>query len=123
MVRKGNAAKALEICNSVLKESTRPETLAQAYVTAGQAHLVLKEWDPALLAFLEIPVFYPDDKVLYPQSMLGSGQAYEALQDFTRAKLTFNELISKYAATSEAEQAKTELAKIARTEKALDLVK
>jgi len=122
-VRRGEPAKALELCNVVLKESTRPETLAQAYITSGQSHLALKEWDPALISFLEIPVFYPDSKVLQPPSMLGAGQAYEALQDFTRAKATLNDLIGTYGATAEAKQAKVELEKIARTEKALDLVK
>jgi tetratricopeptide (TPR) repeat protein len=120
MTRHGEHVRALELCDSVIKESTRPETLAAAAISKGQCHLALKQWEPALLAFLQIPVFYPGAKVLRPPSMLGAGRAYFGIADLKRAKETFDELIKTFAATPEAAAAKTELDRIARLEKALE---
>jgi tetratricopeptide (TPR) repeat protein len=119
MVRKGGHGKALEICEAALKESKEAGTRAPAAIIKGECLLVKKEWEDALLAFLQVPVFYPGEKVLLPQSMLGEGRAHFGMQNFTEAKATLNELIKTYAASAEAAQAKTELEKIARREKAL----
>lgn len=120
-MRQGNNAGAIEALEAIIKESTRPDTLASAAVYKGQSHLGLKQWEEAVLSFLQVPVFYPDQKVLMPPSLLGSGQAYFGLLDLERAKATLNELLSTYAATRQAAMAKVELEKIARHEKANEL--
>jgi TolA-binding protein len=66
-----------------------------------------------------VPVFYPGEKVLLPQSQLGVGRAHFGMENFKDAKAALNELIATYAASREATQAKVELEKIARREKAL----
>lgn len=76
LVRKQDYEKAQQICDATIKESTRPDVLAQAWVTKGTALFALKEWDSALLAFLRVPVFYPDEKLLMPPALLGSGRAH-----------------------------------------------
>ncbi len=116
VLRRGHPKEALEICQTLLKESNRPSTLAQASVTAGGCHLQLKEYDDAITAFLQIPVFFPEEKTLIAASLLGSGIGYEAIQDFPRAKLALNTLVTSYGATTEARRAKTELEKIAKAE-------
>jgi tetratricopeptide (TPR) repeat protein len=118
LTRRGEHLRALELCDSVIKESTKPGTLAAAAISKGECHLALKQWEPALLAFLQIPVFHPDAKVLRPPSMLGTGRAYFGIADLKRAKETFSELIKTFAATPEAAAAKTELDKIAKLEEA-----
>lgn len=119
MVRKGTDTEALEICNSALKESKDSRTLAAAYVVKGKCLLAGKQWDDAVIAFLEVPVFYPSEKVLLPQSMLGVGRAHSGMDNFADARAALNELIKTYAASREAAEAKVELEKIARREKAL----
>jgi len=117
LARRGDLAKALEIYDAVIRDGTRPQTIATAEVGKGQVHLARKEWEQALLSFLEVPVFYPEQKVLMPRVLLGCGRAYMAREDFERAKASLNELTADFKATSEAARAKADLEKIARIEK------
>jgi tetratricopeptide (TPR) repeat protein len=119
MARHGDHARALELCEAVIKESTNPQTLAAAAISKGESHLGLKQWEDALLSFLQIPVFHPEMKLLLPSALLGAGRAYFGIQDLPRAKETLDDLIKNFGATAEAAAAKTELEKIARLEKAL----
>lgn len=120
MSRRGDHARALEVFETVMKDSTAPDVLAVAAIYKGRSHLALKQYDPAALSFLQIPVFYPEAKHLLPASTLGAGQSYAGLQDRTRAKDTLNGLIKDFPSTREAEQAQQELAAIAKIEKALE---
>ena len=119
LVRKGGDAQALEICNGILKESKDPRTLAAAYVVKGDCLLATKQWEDAILAYLEVPVFYPSERILIPQSLLGVGRAHFGMDSFAEARDSLDELIKTYAASREAAEAKVELEKIARREKAL----
>jgi tetratricopeptide (TPR) repeat protein len=118
--KRGDHAKAVEMCDQVLKDASRSDILASAAIYKGQSHLALKQWEPALLAFLDVPVLHADQKALLPQALLGAGRALFALEDYPRAKASLNELISTYGASAEATAAKAELEKIARREKALE---
>jgi len=119
LARQGKTAEAEEICDTVIKESKDARTLAAAYLAKGQCLLAKKQWEDAMLAFLETPVFYPGEKVELPKSMLGIGRAQFGMDNFTEARAALNDLIKTYAASTEAMQAKTELDNIARREKAL----
>jgi hypothetical protein len=122
-VRHGDPARALDLCQGVWKESMKAESLAAAYIAAGESHLARKEWEPALLAFLEIPVFYPEEKLWLPSALLGSAQAYREMEEFTHAKAALDDLASTYAGSPEANQAKTELEKLAKAERLAALKK
>jgi tetratricopeptide (TPR) repeat protein len=117
LARKGQHAQVIQVCDAVLNEATRPQTLAAAAVVKGESCLARREWADALLSLLEVPVFYPRQEVLMPQVLLGAARAYIGLDDFARAKVSLNELGSKFASTPEAAQGKTELERIARLEK------
>ena len=119
LVRKGSHAQALETAERVLKESKRPGTLAAAGIIKGECLLAKKEWEDALLSFLQTPVFYAGEKMALPLAMLGAGRAQFGMEDFPRAKATLNELIKAYENSPEAAQAQAELDKIARRETAL----
>jgi tetratricopeptide (TPR) repeat protein len=119
MTRRGEHAKAVAVFEQVMKEATKPQTLATAAVNKGQSHLALKQYEPALLAFLQIPVFYPGQKLLVPQAMLGSAKAYYGLEDLPHAKSTLDELLKDYAAAPQAAEAKRELEKVTKREQAL----
>ncbi len=117
--RKGNHARALALIEPVIKESKDPGTRAPAFVVKGQCLLAAKEWEEAVLAFLQVPVLYPGEKVLLPQALLGRGRAHFGMDDFPVAKETLNELRKTYPNSTEAKQVEAELEKIARREKAL----
>ncbi len=119
LLRRGQHSQALELSDSVLRDARGDATLATASVTKGLCLLDRKDWEGALLAFLAVPVFHPDQKILLVPSMLGAGRSYFGIEDFKRAKDTLNELIKSYPSSPEAQQAKNELELIQRREKAL----
>ncbi len=120
LLRRGQHAQAEDLSDSVLKAASGDATLATAAVTKGLCMLDRKNWEGALLAFLEVPVFHPDQKIFMGPSMLGAGRSYFGIEDFQRAKDTLNELIKTFPKSPEAEQAKNELTLIQRREKALE---
>jgi tetratricopeptide (TPR) repeat protein len=120
MSRRGDHARAVEVFEAVMKDGSAPDVLAVAAIYKGRSHLALKQYDPAALSFLQIPVLYPEAKHLLPASTLGAGQAFAGLQDRARAKDVLTGLIKDFPSTSEAGQAREELAAIAKIEKALE---
>jgi len=112
LVRKQDYDKAAEICDAAIKESARPDVLADAWVTKGNILLAQKEWDAALLAFLRVPVFYREEKLFMPPALLGSARAYRRLEDLDRAKRSLNDLTKDFPKSAEAAIAQTELQKL-----------
>ena len=52
----------------------------------GQSHLALKEYEPALIAFLQVPVFYPEPKDAASRRPCSAArQAYFGLEDLPSA--------------------------------------
>jgi hypothetical protein len=119
LVKKGNHTRAMELIQPALKESKEPATLAPASVVEGECLLATKEWDDAVLAFVQVPTFYPGEKALMPQSLLGRARAHFGMDDFASAKAAIEELQKTYPNSGEAKLAPAELDKIARREKAL----
>ncbi len=118
-VRRGDAKSASTTLDGILKDATRSDVLASAAIYKGQSCLALKDWENALLSFLQVPVLYPEQKALAPASMLGVGRAHFGLEDFESAKKTLKELMKTYKGTPEAAAAKADMELIAKREKAL----
>jgi tetratricopeptide (TPR) repeat protein len=112
LIRKKEFEKAISVCDEAIKKSDDPQILADAWVHKGDALSGLKVWDEALLAYLHVPVFYNDEAAFLPPAMLGSGRAYARLDDATRAKKSFNDLVAAYPQSPEAAAAQTELQKM-----------
>ena len=112
LVKRQEYEKAAQIADTAIRESTRPDVLADAWVTKGNVLLAQKQWDAALLAFLRVPVFYRDEKLYLPPALLGSARAYRYLEDKERARKTLDELIAGFPKSAEAATAKTELQKL-----------
>jgi tetratricopeptide (TPR) repeat protein len=121
--RKGDHESAIKLCDDILKEGSKAETLAVAAINKARSHQALKQWEKALLAYLQIPVFYPEQKSAAPASLLGAAQCYFELSDLPRARGSLDELTKTFADSPEAEVAKAELEKVDRREKALEAVK
>jgi hypothetical protein len=110
--RKGNNPAALDVFNAVIKQSERPETRAQAWLQKGRFLLTRKEYEPALLAFLHVPVYFSSQNNLLPAALLGSAQAYAGIQDTASAQDALNSLIRDHPSSPEAALAKSELDKL-----------
>jgi tetratricopeptide (TPR) repeat protein len=112
LIRKQDFKKAAKICEDVIKDSTHPEILAEAWIKKGDLLYAQRRWDEALLAYLHVPVFYSDEKRFMPAALLGSGRAYKQLDDDGRAKKSLNELIATFPKSAEAAIAHTEIEKL-----------
>jgi len=112
--RKGDHAKALAVYNEVINTSTNEETLARAWLNKGEVLLVLKEYNYALLACLHLPVFYPDQKLLMPQALLGCVRAYIGVDDAADAGKAAQNLTEQFPNSPEATTAKKEMQKITK---------
>src|SRR5205823_9052895 len=100
--RKGNYEKASPVFDEVIKDSKSPETLAVAWVNKGHALFASQQFEPALLAYLRVPAFYPEQKLILPQALLGAGRAFAGIGDGQKARETLNELLSGFPASPEA---------------------
>lgn len=114
LIRKKDYEKAIAICDEALKQSTDSEILANAWVYKGDALFGLKQWDEALIAYLHVPIFFSDEKVVMPAALLGSGRASARLDDKAQATKSFNELIASFPKSAQAASAQTELSKLLR---------
>lgn len=112
--KKGQHQKAIDVYNEVTKTSNDSDTLSIAWFNKANSLFVLQDFDPALLAYLHIPVFYSEDKTLMPQAMLGSARCYVRIEDLPGAEKAFNELIEQFPSSPEATTAKAELKKISK---------
>jgi tetratricopeptide (TPR) repeat protein len=112
LIRKRDFEKAIAICDAAIKESADPEILATAWVNKGDALFAQKQWDAALLAYLRVPVFFADEKLVLPAALLGSGKASARLDDKSQATRSFNDLISAFPKSAQAAVAQAELQKM-----------
>jgi len=112
LVRKDEYDKALQLCDNVIKESTKAEVLAEAWVDKGDVFLAQRQWDAAALAYLHVPVFYQEEKRWMPPALLGSARAFRSLEDLEEARRSLNDLTAGYPKSAQAEIARTELQKL-----------
>ena len=114
LVRKDEYDKALQLCDNVIKESTKAEVLAEAWVDKGDVFLAQRQWDAAALAYLHVPVFYQEEKRWMPPALLGSARAFRSLEDLEEARRSLNDLTAGYPKSAQAEIALTELQKLSK---------
>lgn len=112
LVRKEDYAKAIALCDAVIKESAKPAVLAEAWVKKGDALLAQRTYDGAVLAYLHVPVFYEDEKLWMPSALLGSARAFRGLEDLGRVKKSLDDLTAQYPKSAQAETARAELKKL-----------
>ena len=110
--RKGDYELSLPVFERAIKDSKNRETVVNAWLNKGHCHLGLKQWEQAILAYLRLPVFFSDQRLLIPQAQLGAARAMAGLGDTASAGAKYEEIISSYPKSAEAGLAKTELEKL-----------
>jgi tetratricopeptide (TPR) repeat protein len=103
--RAGNYESAMSLALPLLNEKSRTSTVAAASLAHGLCLLEKKDHAAALKAFLELPVFTPDQQALTAAAHLGVGQSYWGLEDYDRAIATLEELVKTCASSPEAPKA------------------
>lgn len=91
--RKGDHGEAAYLLEPLLNEPARPSTIAAASVVRGLDFLKKKQFPEALKAFLELPVFLPEEAALSGMAQLGAAQAYSGMEDYDRAIATLDSLL------------------------------
>lgn len=116
---RGDHVRPLALVEPVLRESRLPGARAGAFVVKGQCLLAEEKWEEALLCFLQIPVFYPDEKVMMPVAQLGRGRSHLGMDDFGAARAALEDLRKTYPNSAEAKLAAKELERVNLREKGL----
>ncbi len=121
--RKGDHSAAASLAEPVLKEAVRPSAVAAASVALGLGYLEKKKFPEALKAFLELPVFLPDETALSGIARLGAAQAYFGMEDYDRAIATLEELIKTQPGIPEISTAESLLPEWTRRRRAVQEAK
>ncbi len=111
----GKPGAAMAVYDAIIAGSADPATLAEAWYYKAGGHLALREFEPAALAYLRIPVFYPREKTLEAAAQLGCARAMVGLGDTAEAGRRLDLVIQSYPDSPEAGLAKAEKAKLNKT--------
>jgi tetratricopeptide (TPR) repeat protein len=117
LIRSQQYDKALQICDQIIKESTKAGVQAEAWVNKGDAFLAEREFDRALMAYLHVPIFYLDEMLWMPPALLGSARAFRGLDDLEEAKKSLADLTTRFPKSPQAKIAQAELKKLPPHEK------
>jgi tetratricopeptide (TPR) repeat protein len=100
--RKGDFGEAASLVeDAMIDESSPSGAIAASFVARGLCLLEKKQYPEALKAFLELPVFLPDETALSGIALLGSARAYYGMEDFDRSIATLESLIKTRPETPE----------------------
>jgi tetratricopeptide (TPR) repeat protein len=110
----GHPEKAMAVFDNVINTSTDDEALAYAWACKAASLYSLQKFEPAALAYLHVPVFYPDVRLLMPDVLIGTAKCYIHIDHLPDAEIAFNDVIARYPNSPQADVAKTELKKIVK---------
>jgi tetratricopeptide (TPR) repeat protein len=104
-------AQALAVYDAVINQSSDTKTLTQAWLAKGDLHYAQHNFDEALMAYLTVTVFYPENNPLLPRALWGAAQSYARLKDRKNQDLTLQELVKNYPDNPETVLARAEILK------------
>ena len=111
--RAGRHREALALLEPIARdENAPPQSLPEAWLSMGAAHLALGDDKAALLAYLHVPVYVPDQALFMAPALLGSAVAYLRLDDKARARDALQQLVGSYPRSREAAEARERLQKL-----------
>jgi tetratricopeptide (TPR) repeat protein len=112
--RGGRYESAMVLFDEVIAKSTHPDTLAIAWLNKGRSLFAMNQWETALLAYLRVPVLYPQCTLSVPAALLDSAQALEAMDDVSEAEARLNLLLRDHPESLVAPQAVEALKRLKR---------
>jgi TolA-binding protein len=112
MIRRQEYDKAARVCEEAIKESTQTEVLADAWLNKANLLFAQKQSGAALMAYLHVPVFFRDARLVLPDALLGSVRAYRRLDDAEHAKKAAQELTAAFPKAPQVALAQAEVQKI-----------
>ena len=94
-----------------------PEPLrAGPYYVLGTAWAHHGQWEQAALAWLRIPILYPEHRELAARSLMDAGQSLEKLGQSGEAARLYSELVKTYPKTPSEGEARARLGEMMKDE-------
>lgn len=97
---------------NILSDTSDSSVGAAIWMIIADIHAKKKEWEPALMAYLRIPVFYGTQMQRVPDAELKAGQMLVKMKRFEDAQALFTRLVESYKGSAIAETAAQEKASI-----------
>jgi tetratricopeptide (TPR) repeat protein len=91
----GDPRKAAEQIRIVIKDSNDQNLLADAWLLLGHNLLASNDQAGAVMAYLRLPIFFPDKDVPVAEARLGAARSFIALENTASAREILKELIAK----------------------------
>ena len=105
----GKSKEALAASDQIINsDASDSATLSLAYLANGEAHYALKEYEDAVMAFLHVPIFFPDQTLLMPKALIGSARSFAKLDSKNELDSAIQTLAESYSTSPEFNEAKTE---------------
>ena len=101
-------AEALAAYDTIIGQSTDPGTLTHALLAEGDLRFSQHEFVDALMNYLTVLVFYPDQDTVIPKALWGAARSYGKLKDPANQEKAWKELMTHYPKTPEASLAQAE---------------
>ena len=103
-----------QLCDGVIKESTKAEVLAEAMgTTRATRSSAQRQWDDAILAYLHVPVFYEDEKRWMPPALPRLCARFSRFGRLgTRRRRSLNDLTARLPEIGAGGDGRTELQKL-----------
>jgi len=94
---------------SLLSETDDSTICARLWMTIAEIHTKKERYEAALMAWLQIPVFYGSQTALVPQAELNAARALTKMERFEDAIGFYNRIGEAYPGSGTAETAKKEM--------------
>jgi hypothetical protein len=106
---------AVAEADTLIRQTTNTEILAQAHLIKGDALLALREPEKAMNAYLRVNVFYGNPPHFIPAAQLGAAKAFRAMNSPANRELKLEAVANAYLRDTIREYPLTKEAAIAKT--------
>lgn len=106
----GDQDAILSQAEDLLKDTLDAEISARLWMTVAEIHTRKERWEPALMAYLHVPVFYGSQAALVPQAELAAARTLTKMERFKDAVGFYQRIAEAYPGSETAETAKKEMA-------------
>ena len=105
--------RVLKDAQSLLQDTDDSAVSAKLWMTIGDVFTKKEKYEEALMAYLNVPVFYGSQAALVPQAEISAARSLVKLERFQDAAAMFQRITDSYPGSEVGEKAKEERAPIA----------
>ncbi|MFZ4765176.1 MAG: tetratricopeptide repeat protein [Roseimicrobium sp.] len=99
----------LSQAETLLSDTDDAATCARLWLTIAEIHVRKERWEQALMAYLQVPVFYGSQGTLVPQAEIAAARMLAKMERFKDAVAFYQRIVDQYAGSEIAATAKKEM--------------